>query len=299
MAIRNQLSSKPPKIVMNNIQLTNGKSTDSTYTIDTVDGVFGLILESWGPKDRNPDYAQAMEQILSRLIENDVPFINVYVISRNLTKAFPEIKDRAILINGECNISLVHKDPHELRLAIGRKVGDLKEDSSVNSKGGNRFKRILIHNPILLESHWAAIGSSNAKISIFEPTADNEQLDRIVSALQKQKIDNPPGSISPKQCSITTVAFLRDPLVKAWVLNNATGVCEACSSSAPFNRSDGTPYLEVHHLIPLSEGGEDTTGNALAVCPNCHRQLHYAADKYSFISELRLRIARLSNGESS
>ncbi len=27
--------------------------------------------------------------------------------------------------------------------------------------------------------------------------------------------------------------------------------------------------------IPLSEGGEDTVENAMAVCPNCHMELHY------------------------
>lgn len=108
---------------MPNIQLSNRENLDSTYSIDTVDGVFGLILESWGPKDRNPHYAQAMEQILSRLIENHVPFINVYVISRNLTKAYSNIEDRAIKINGSSSIGLAHKDPHDLRLAIGREVG--------------------------------------------------------------------------------------------------------------------------------------------------------------------------------
>nr|WP_275041241.1 HNH endonuclease signature motif containing protein [Halomonas meridiana] len=45
---------------------------------------------------------------------------------------------------------------------------------------------------------------------------------------------------------------------------------------APFNRkSDGSPYLEVHHRKPLAEGGDDTVANAIALCPNCHRAAHY------------------------
>jgi 5-methylcytosine-specific restriction protein A len=60
------------------------------------------------------------------------------------------------------------------------------------------------------------------------------------------------------------------------VLERASGICEQCNEDAPFKRKkDGTPYLEVHHRIPLSEGGFDTVGNAIAVCPNCHRELHY------------------------
>lgn len=157
----------------------------------------------------------------------------------------------------------------------------------------------MIHNPLFSESDWTAIAASSIKISIFEPTADNEKLDRVVSALKKLEIEKPMGFIKPKQSSVTTVAYLRDPLVKAWGLNNANGVCEACSSPAPFNRPDGSPYLEVHHLLPLSEGGEDTTVNALAVCPNCHRRLHYGTDKSSFVSELYLKILRLSHSNVS
>ena len=62
----------------------------------------------------------------------------------------------------------------------------------------------------------------------------------------------------------------------AEVLVRARGVCDACKKSAPFvRRSDGTPYLEVHHKTLLADGGEDTVDNAMALCPNCHRQEHF------------------------
>ncbi|WP_163591073.1 HNH endonuclease, partial [Klebsiella variicola] len=38
---------------------------------------------------------------------------------------------------------------------------------------------------------------------------------------------------------------------------------------------DGTPFLEVHHIEWLSNGGEDSVENAIALCPNCHRQAHF------------------------
>jgi len=279
---------------MPSIQLSSGEHLDSTYVIDKVDGVFGLILESWGPKDRNPDYAKAMEVILSRLINDGVPFMNVYIVSRNLRRALPKIEDRAISINGSPNIGLLNKDAHELRLTIGRDVGDLKEDSSIDLKGGNRFKRILIHIPLFSESDWTNVATSNNNVELYSPTADSEKLDRVVAALRRQEIEEPEGSAQPKQTSITTTTFLRDPLVKAWVLNNANGVCEACCEPAPFNRPDGSPYLELHHLLPLSEGGEDTPRNALAVCPNCHRRLHHGINKTSLVSEIRLKVSRLN-----
>lgn len=70
--------------------------------------------------------------------------------------------------------------------------------------------------------------------------------------------------------------YKRNPDVVAEVLFRANGKCESCKKDAPFKRKrDLTPYLEVHHIKQLSSGGEDTVKNAIAVCPNCHRERHY------------------------
>ncbi|MCB9420578.1 MAG: HNH endonuclease [Ardenticatenaceae bacterium] len=86
--------------------------------------------------------------------------------------------------------------------------------------------------------------------------------------------------LAPKIPEVTLIiqrVYKRNPDVVAHVLERANGICEECGKPAPFIRSsDNTPYLEVHHKIPLSYGGEDIVENAMAVCPNCHRKLHYA-----------------------
>jgi len=75
---------------------------------------------------------------------------------------------------------------------------------------------------------------------------------------------------------VVVLSFRRNPDVVAEVLERANGHCEDCSMPAPFNRkSDGTPFLEVHHLLMLAHGGEDVVENAKALCPNCHRRQHY------------------------
>jgi 5-methylcytosine-specific restriction protein A len=62
----------------------------------------------------------------------------------------------------------------------------------------------------------------------------------------------------------------------AEALERANGYCERCRATAPFKRAaNGSPYLEVHHVVPLAEGGEDSIENATALCPNCHRELHF------------------------
>ncbi|MQA57643.1 hypothetical protein GDH07_30415 [Pseudomonas sp. MC042] len=69
--------------------------------------------------------------------------------------------------------------------------------------------------------------------------------------------------------------FRRNPDVVAEVLLRAKGACEGCRLPAPFQRPDGSLYLEVHHITRLADGGHDTVENALALCPNCHRERHY------------------------
>ncbi len=80
----------------------------------------------------------------------------------------------------------------------------------------------------------------------------------------------------PRTEVTTSRVFIRNADVIAEVLELAAGICGSCHTAAPFpRRSDRTPYLEVHHKVQLSAGGEDTVANAIALCPNCHRRQHY------------------------
>lgn len=80
----------------------------------------------------------------------------------------------------------------------------------------------------------------------------------------------------PSLCIREVVAYERNSDVVAEVLDRAQGVCQTCNKPAPFlKKSNGNPYLEVHHVKQLADGGEDTVANAIAVCPNCHRKAHH------------------------
>lgn len=69
--------------------------------------------------------------------------------------------------------------------------------------------------------------------------------------------------------------FIRDKNIKQYVKIRANGVCDLCSNPAPFIDKEGIPFLETHHVVYLSRGGEDSTDNVVALCPNCHRKIHY------------------------
>lgn len=70
------------------------------------------------------------------------------------------------------------------------------------------------------------------------------------------------------------IQYDRDPYIAEWAKRRSGGVCQLCDQPAPFLNSKGEPYLESHHIIWLSEGGEDTIENTTALCPNCHRKMH-------------------------
>ncbi len=80
----------------------------------------------------------------------------------------------------------------------------------------------------------------------------------------------------PPRLRVYSYTYQRNPDIVAEALERSNGVCEACQKPAPFNRlSDGTPFLEVHHVKSLSDGGTDTLDNVLSLCPNCRRERHY------------------------
>ncbi|ALV08614.1 HNH endonuclease [Roseateles depolymerans] len=69
--------------------------------------------------------------------------------------------------------------------------------------------------------------------------------------------------------------YERSRAVRDYVLLRAAGVCESCDRPAPFVRADGSPYLEPHHITRLSDGGLDHPSCVAALCPACHREIHY------------------------
>ena len=102
----------------------------------------------------------------------------------------------------------------------------------------------------------------------------DEELDRgVKKSLQdeanERKIRLAKAPALPTKVQVISYAFRRNPDVVAEVLRRAKGKCESCKRDAPFLRaSDGTPFLEMHHIVTLADGGKDTVANATALCPN-------------------------------
>jgi 5-methylcytosine-specific restriction protein A len=89
-------------------------------------------------------------------------------------------------------------------------------------------------------------------------------------AIAASKVD---GSQDSKKGSRTI--YERSRAVRDYVLQRAAGKCELCEQPAPFRRKGGLFYLEPHHTTRLSDGGPDHPKFVAALCPACHREVHY------------------------
>jgi 5-methylcytosine-specific restriction protein A len=130
-----------------------------------------------------------------------------------------------------------------------------------------------------------AEGVSNQESATFES--------QVIAARKRRNVAAPIGSKIPGTYETMATTYVRDPEVKAWVLNTAKGACEACGQAAPFVTMDNVPFLEVHHVRQLADGGSDTITNAVALCPNCHRALHYSVGRRELIATLYENVNRL------
>ena len=120
------------------------------------------------------------------------------------------------------------------------------------------------------------------------PEYTKEKLDEVHAKRQAQaekmtlsELQAAARARSTKKPSIKTVTAKqrdRDDFIAAYTKKRANGICQLCGQPAPFMDKHGNPYLESHHIEWLSNGGEDTIENSVALCPNCHKKMHVVND---------------------
>lgn len=151
----------------------------------------------------------------------------------------------------------------DYRIANYKSVDPEYKGSGLNG-GGNKvplfFKEYVLDDPSLKKLANIYSNFQNGLCANDIVSTDNNEPDKT-----KTKV-------------ISTVVYNRSQKVKDDTLLRANGICELCACKAPFETKEGKPYLEVHHVIPLSMDGTDDLTNTLALCPNCHRRMHYGTD---------------------
>jgi 5-methylcytosine-specific restriction enzyme A len=153
----------------------------------------------------------------------------------------------------------------------------------LQTDGQGRPRQAIVFELTLVES----LDAEPAEDSVPEPTTA-ELANRPLSELRTQALSD----AAPARDAIERVTRTRywSKAIKAYALARAQGVCEGCGQNAPFVTAAGVPFLEVHHIGRLSDGGPDHPEHVAAVCPNCHRRAHYSVDEALFNSQLQARV---------
>tara|TARA_B110000977_G_scaffold195804_1_gene274948 strand:+ start:1220 stop:1507 length:288 start_codon:yes stop_codon:yes gene_type:complete len=67
--------------------------------------------------------------------------------------------------------------------------------------------------------------------------------------------------------------------VVEYALLRSAGSWESCGELGPFiGTSSKAPFLEVHNMTRLTDGGPDAPENVAAICPNCHKEIHHGME---------------------
>ncbi len=158
-----------------------------------------------------------------------------------------------------------------------------------SNKPGGRFQRIPdVPNRYGLSSEVVGPLEQLWQVTHFRTKrAEKLGLRRLHKLIQRKKSPQPRFRLAAKKEPV------RSPYVRAYVRLRADHCCELCGW-AGFEEDDGSRYIEVHHLQWLVEGGSDTPENAAALCPNCHRELHFGKQRRTLLLQLRKQIAEAS-----
>jgi hypothetical protein len=181
-------------------------------------------------------------------------------LSMPLDKPIPDARS---IILGDNNTSWMRIPTYQLGDAATKRVLNIIEKSLKDGASKAKFARI---KSLIMEGD-----------SVADQFDEDTSFDDEVQKAFHSDLSHVEGNKLPRKKEIRSLQYERDPRVVAYVLKASKGICHDCQKPGPFiSKITGLPYLEVHHVKMLKDGGEDTIQNAVALCPNCHRKRHYA-----------------------
>jgi 5-methylcytosine-specific restriction enzyme A len=131
----------------------------------------------------------------------------------------------------------------------------------------------------------------NEPESIPDPINDSkdevQEINQPLNVLRQRALDRSTTNATPIERK--AIYRKRSAAIKAYAIKRSNGICGGCDQPAPFSKPNGLPFLEVHHVNRLSDGGIDHPNAVIALCPNCHRRAHYSKDASQFNVQLVVR----------
>lgn len=219
-------------------EVTNTEFIDSQITLDAAEQE---VLFSFVDKEELPRGKEAADKIGFRLFNTD--------------------QEVALRVN------LPKEDKEEVRIYLSKAEGFKPSAGEIWFLYKDRESGGLVIGALNQESWNLTINdaASNPNPSLEdEPTIDD--LDETYQLLIYKKESEE--------------KFARNTKVALEALEKANFTCEIDPSHTTFIGKFGTPYVEAHHLIPFSQQDHDrnvdVVENIVALCPVCHRRVHFA-----------------------
>ena len=128
-------------------------------------------------------------------------------------------------------------------------------------------------------------GHKRAPIVAFEITAREQA--------RHKNLPRPHGNPNPKSRKMAVTHFQRDAGVKAWVLQQASGMCECCEK--PQSSMEPTACPISNYIMSGNWQRVDRIWyhNAVALCPSCHSEIHHGANAPALVAWLYDNVDRL------
>ncbi len=200
--------------------------------------------------------------------ENKWPF--VVPLEQITTFSNIETIDFSTPIHEKSSATVLHDIKTLLKNAVH--LRDLEKEAKLIDPGVGKFpvngsaSRILsqVYEDILLRNDHTVF---EKKKKLKERVAKNRSDEEIRKRAKMSRGE-------PVRRIIASAVYDRNADVIEAAKRRAGGKCQLCVKEAPFDKKNGEPYLETHHIVWLSEGGHDVIENTVALCPNCHRKMH-------------------------
>lgn len=147
-----------------------------------------------------------------------------------------------------------------------------------------------IQGPRKFKEPWGPIIIDLAGFSKSESDGSVDSDDLLINELAETDLSF--LETIPLETILKTTAFKRDRRAALFALKKSQFRCEVNPEHETFKRRrDGYPYLEPHHLIPLSQQklfnvSLDRPENIVCLCSHCHNKIHYGKDWDKLVKQL-------------
>jgi 5-methylcytosine-specific restriction endonuclease McrA len=217
---------------------------------------------------------------------SSLPGSPVAVVSQLISRAIPGVYNKVM------NFRSI--DPRDTRTGL---PGSSETDKRVWSEFFDPAASQLREADLEREFKRLWMSTAGHSEPALDAEAAQERAEAAASRLEVQELDDllaryhaglSVRPARPRASSSTTRVYERDPLVIAIARKRAGHRCEVPGCDHPqFTAAEGLPYCEVHHVIPLAEGGEDRIENVACLCPSHHREVHHGNQRSVLDAQLK------------